>query len=75
MENKQTNICGYCGRDLTGEAPGTLTLSDKEGTIIEEINICNGCTKRLQVKIALTRMPKEDVESLADFLSRGKKIK
>lgn len=75
MENKQTNGCGYCGKNIASEELGTLTISDKEGKILEKINICNECAKRVQLKIALSRMPKEDVDSLADFLSRGKKIK
>ena len=69
---KETDICGYCGNEITGDK-GTLTIADKDGKIIDKINICEGCSKRLHVKIALSRMSKEDVDSLDDFLSRKKK--
>ena len=77
MENtkkiNQTNICGYCSNVITGNESGTLILKNKDGKTVDKINICNGCSKRLHVKFALSRMSKEDVDSLDDFLSRKKK--
>lgn len=70
---KETNICGYCGNEIAGKEHGTLTIADKDGKIIDNINICNGCSKRLHLKFALSGMSKEDVDSLDDFLSRKKK--
>ena len=67
------NICGYCGNKIPEKENGMLTITDKDGKIIDIINICTGCSKRLHVKIALSRMSKEDVESHDDFLSRSKK--
>ncbi|MBR5007852.1 MAG: hypothetical protein IKY09_02625 [Methanocorpusculum sp.] len=73
MEAKQDNICGYCGNKLSEDKNGILTLLDKEGKLVDKINVCNGCLKRLHVKIALSGMSKEDVDSLDEFLSRSKK--
>ena len=72
-ENNQANICGYCGNKITDADYGILTITDKDGKIKDKINICYGCSKRLHVKIALSRMSKEDVDSLDDFLRREKK--
>lgn len=70
---KETNICGYCGNEIDVEESGILTVTDINGKIVDKVNICNGCLKRIHVKIALSRMSKEDVDSLDDFLSRKKK--
>jgi len=72
-ENNQLNICGYCSNKITDEEIRILTITDKDGKILDKINICNGCSKRLHVKFALSGMSKEDVDSLDDFLSRKKK--
>ena len=77
MENtkeiNQANVCGYCGNKITDEEYGVLTITDKDGKVKDQINICNGCAKRLHVKFALSKMSKEDVDSLDEFLSREKK--
>ena len=69
----KTNICGYCGIAIPENENGTLTITDKDGKVLDNINICNGCSKRLHLKIALSRMSKEDVDSLDAFLRREKK--
>ena len=68
---EKTNVCGYCSNAIT-EDHGTLTISDKDGKVMDKINICNGCSKRLHLKFALSRMSKEDVDSLDNFLRREK---
>lgn len=73
MENNLSNICGYCGNAISENEHGTLTITDKDGNILDNVKICNGCAKRLHLKFALARMSKEDVESLDDFLRREKK--
>lgn len=77
MENtkeiNQTTTCGYCGNEIAENESGTLTIKNKDKKTIDKINICNACIKRLHLKIALSKMSKEDVESLDDFLSRKKK--
>ena len=65
------NICGYCGKDTSGEVCGTLKIENEK--TVEEVNLCNECSRKLLAKIALTRVPKEDKKSLDDFLSRSKK--
>lgn len=68
-----TNICGYCGKDITSEECGTLILKNKAGEIIKEIKICDDCSRRVELKINLSRHSKEDIKSLNDFLSRNRK--
>ena len=72
-ENNQAVICGYCSNKIENGEAGILTITDKDGKVMDKINICNGCSKRLHLKFALSRMSKEDVDSLDDFLSRKKK--
>ena len=77
MENtkkdNQNNVCGYCGNNIPESENGTLTITDKDGKILDNVKICNGCAKRLHLKFALARMSKEDVETLDNFLRREKK--
>ena len=68
----KNTTCGYCGNGIDVEESGSLTLTDIEGKTIDNVNICNGCLKRLHLKIALSKMSKEEVDSLDDFLSRKK---
>ena len=72
-EIDHANVCGYCSNKIADEEIRILTITDKDGKILDKINICNGCSKRLHVKFALSGMSKEDVDSLDDFLSRKKK--
>lgn len=72
-ETNQANVCGYCGNVISENENGTLTITDKDGKILDYVKICNGCAKRLHLKFALARMSKEDVDSLDDFLRREKK--
>ena len=74
-ENNQDNICGYCGSKIPENESGTLTITDKDEKILDNVKICNGCAKRLHLKFALARMSKEDVDLLDDFLSRSKTSK
>ena len=72
-EINQENVCGYCSNKIIGEECGTLTLKDKDGKIVDKTNICNGCAKRLHVKFLISKMSKEDVDSLDNFLRRENK--